>query len=50
MTETRAQQRYSITTKKSLSRQTSYNGKKKERDPLGLGPHIMVSEPRFVNT
>ena len=33
----------------SLSRQTYYSGKKK-KDPLGLGCHNMVSEPRFINT
>ena len=33
-----------------MSRQTSYSGKKKKKDPLGLGRHSMVSEPKFINT
>ena len=41
--------------KDALSRQTSYSGKKrkkkkKERDPWDLGCHIMVLEPRLINT
>ena len=35
-----------------MSRHTSYSGKKKKKkkDPLGLGHHKMISDPRFINT
>ena len=52
MTETGVRQRYSVAIEKSLSRQTSYSGKKKkkQKDPLGLGRHSMVSKFRYTIT
>ena len=42
MTNTRAQQRYSIATEISLSRNTSYSGKKKE-GPRDMGRYIIFT-------